>query len=307
MRKCRFPFAGNLNSTSGPDVLVAAISEALRGDPRFADLNEQPRGADDIAWFPVGHHLIAKFMREGRPFAIGPNVIFGNSQMPGACAGEPELLAYQNYAAIFTLSRWYSALQQKHFAQKTNHFILDYPLPREWTRLPWEDIADRYPHNFPIVQQQDIDATIFMKGAEPETKIVAELMRRFPNGRVVQYGRYNRTNLFEAARSSRACFYISREDHYPLAAVEIALMGCPIISDEKSCPVLQHGVNGICAPVRERGESEPFAWTADAAERLAVEWKAAADMDRGAIRAATIRKHAPALMRERVAAQLGLG
>jgi hypothetical protein len=294
MRRCRFPFAGDLNSTSGPDVLVAAISEALRGDDRFADLNAQPWGADDVAWFPVGHHLIAQFMREGRPFAIGPNVAFQNSQMPGCDVAERQLLLCQNFAAIFTLSRWYSALQQKHFAQKSKHFILDYPLPREWIDDGWG--GDRL-H----------DAMIFLKGGQCERAIGAELSTHFASGRSIRYGEYNRHDLFTAARTSRTCFYISREDHYPLAAVEIALMGCPIISDEKSCPVLQHGVNGICAPVRERGESDPFAWTPDAAERLAVEWKAAAAMDRCAIREATIRKHSPSLMRERVAAQLGLG
>lgn len=297
MRKCRFPFAGDLTSRSGPDVLVAALSEALRPDPRFADLNVQPWGADDIAWFPVGHWLIKKFMAEGRPFAIGPNVLFGDSQQPGACGGERELLAYQNFAGIFTLSRWYSALQQKHFAQKSRHYILDYPLPQAWVV---EDF-------FLGGKLKSYDAIIFVKGGATEQQIAVALSCRIESCRLLQYGQYTRTELFALAASSRVCFYISREDHYPLAAVEIGLMGCPIISDERACPVLQHGVNGIIATVRERGESEPFAWTADAADRMAVEWKAAANMNRSAIREATIRQHSPALCRERVAAQLQLG
>jgi len=274
-------------------VLVAAISEALRGDVRFADLNEQPWGPDDVAWFPVGHHLIAKFIKEGRSFAIGPNVAFQLSQQPGYDDSERAIMAYQNYAAIFTLSRWYSALQQKHYEQKSRHYILDYPLPLAWQEKPYRFVRDG-------------SAMVFVKGGPAEHKIANELARRF-NVLPTVYGSYTRDDLFYRSGRSRACFYVSREDHYPLAAVEIGLMGCPIISDEKSCPVIIHGVNGICAAVRERGENDPFAWTADAADRLAVEWRAATQIDRVAIRGATIRKHSPELLRERVAAQLGLG
>ncbi len=300
MRRCRFPFAGDLNSRSGPDVLVAALSEALRPDPRFADLNEQPWGPDDVAWFPVGHHLIAKFMAEGRPFAIGPNVLFGHSQHPGAYGIEPQLLAYQNFAAVFTLSRWYSALQQKHFTQKSKHFILDYPLPQSWIPLANNKISERFVSS----------GMIFRKGGAAEQGIAVAIKMLLPaNFHLTEiiYGRYSRSDLFYAAKCSPVCFYISSEDHYPLAAVEIGLMGCPIISDEKICSVVQHGITGIISAVRERGESDEFKWTDDAAERMIVEWKAATAMDRSAVREATIRKHDPALMRERVAAQLGLG
>ena len=117
----------------------------------------------------------------------------------------------------------------------------------------------------------------------------------------MQYGQFTREQLFDAARSSRVCFYVSREDHYPLTAVEIGLMGCPIVSDEKSCPVVAHGLTGIVAPVRERGESEPFAWTPDASERMAAEFEAAASLRPEEVRAATIAKHSPERCRERVA------
>jgi hypothetical protein len=293
VRKCRFPYAGDLSSTSGPDVLVAAITTAIRDDPRFANLNDHPWGPDDIAWYPVGHAWIWDAMKKGQPFAVGPNVLYGSSQQPGACDGEAQLMAYQNYAAIFTLSRWYSALQQKHFAQKSKHYILDYP-------NPWLESK--------LVTTQDTDAFIFIKGGDAEKQVAREIRI---NGQIVPvvvgYGRYTRDVLFDTARRSKVCFYISREDHYPLAAVEITLMGCPIVSDERSCPVLRHGINGIIAAVRERGESDPFVWAKDAAERMAVEYSGACKLDRAMVRAATIAAHDPALMRERVAAQLGLG
>lgn len=296
MRRCRFPFGGDLNSTSGPDVLLAALSEALHGDPRFEPLACGPQPADTVAWYPTYHwaNEIRAAMTRGERFAVGPNVIFSDSQQPGVGGFETALLQYPNLAASLCLSRWYAALQEKHFKAKTPVFILDYPLPQAWI---WRD-AFTYTgeHLF-----------AFIKGGAAEFAVFAALQKHFPTMTAIHYGRYAREQLFTASQSSAACFYISREDHYPLAAVEIGLMGCPIISDEKICSVVQHGVTGIIAAVRERGESDGFRWTADAAERMAVEWKAAAQMDRGAVREATIRKHSAALMRERVAAQLGLG
>jgi hypothetical protein len=233
-------------------------------------------------------------IRSGKRIAIGPNVAFCNSQYPGQGDGERELLAYQNYAAVMTLSRWYSALQQKWFAQKSNHYILDYPLPQLWVGA-WTPTTP------------SVDAFIFIKGGAEERRIGYELKRRFTNSITLEYGSYSREQLFDAARRSRVCFYVSREDHYPMAAVEITLTNCPIISDERACPAFKHGITGIVAAVRERGESDPFVWAKDAAERLAVEYAGACKLDRGMVRASTITAHDPALMRERVAAQLGLG
>jgi hypothetical protein len=178
--------------------------------------------------------------------------------------------------------------------QKSRHYILDYPLPQKWLTIP-------------IDAQNDFDAMIFLKGGAIEQTIANEIRTRIPRSVIIQYGAYTRDQLFDAARRSKCCFYISREDHYPLAAVEITLTGCPIVSDERSCPVLRHGANGILAAVRERGESDPFVWAKDAAERMAVEYAGACKLDRSMVRAATIAAHDPALMRERVAAQLGLG
>lgn len=292
---CRFPFtpAAGLDSTSGPTVLVAALTDALRADPRFEDINAGPLRADDVPWFPVHSAQLVKCMREGRRVAIGPNVLFGSSQAPGACAGEKELMAYENYAAIFTLSRWYSELTRRHFTQKTNHFILDYILPAAWLRQPSCALIAR-------------DAMIYLKGGKEETRIADALRAAFPSHVLIRYGAFTRAQLFEAARTSRACFYISREDHYPLAAVEIGLMGCPIISDERACPVVAHRLTGLVCPVRERAEDAPFTWAADSANRLAAEWPGAVVMDRAAIRGRTIARHSAPAAVERIASALKL-
>ena len=292
---CRFPFtpAAGLDSTSGPTVLVAAFTDALRADPRFEDINAGPLRENDVPWFPVHSAQLVKCLAEGRRLAIGPNVLFGSSQAPGACGGEQTLMAYENYAAIFTLSRWYSELTRKHFKQQARHFILDYILPGSWLREP----------HCALIKQ---DAMIYLKGGKEETHIADALAAAFPSHVLVRYGAFTRAQLFEAARTSRACFYISREDHYPLAAVEIGLMGCPIISDERSCPVAAHRLTGLLTPVRERAEDAPFTWAADAAERLVAEWPGAVMMDRAAIRGRTIARHSAETAVERIASALDI-
>lgn len=287
MPRIRFPFAGNLNSHSGPDVLVGAITEAIRNDPRFVDLNKSPWQEGDITWYPVLSQALLADIHAGRQIAIGPNVLFADSQQPGAGEHERRLMAYENYAAVFTLSRWYSALQQRLFLQKRKHFVLDYPLPEQWLTRP-------------VLKEQKQPGFVFFKGGPAEYAIVQHFvnLRALP---VVQYGSYSRDQLFDQAGRSRVCFYVSREDHYPLAAVEIGLMGCPIISDERACPVIRHGVNGIICPVRERGEQERFAWTADAADRMLNEARGAESIPRDVVREATLTIHSAARFRDRVA------
>ena len=297
-RVCRFSFTpvSGLDTTSGASVAVAALSEALRGDARFRPPAVGALGAEDIRWYPgastglIGALDLDAF--HGR-IAIGPQVLFANSQAPGAGAHERALMDYGGYAAIFTFSRWYQELLKLNMRQRTRHVLLDYPLPAAWLGEEW-------------TREVVTDVLIYVKGGAEEQRIATALREAFPSSRVLPYGGFTRAELFEAARTSRACFYISREDHYPLAAVEIGLMGCPIISDEKACPVLVHRLTGIAAPVRERDTRAPFAWAPDAAERLAAEFRAACLLDRGETRLTVVRRHDPALCVERIAAALGL-
>ncbi len=297
-RLCRFPFTPltDLNSTSGPTVLVAAFSEALRADGRFADLNEPEWGVEDVPWFPVGHHLIQTRVRTGQEFAIGPNVVWGLSYHPGIGPLEKELMAYQNFAAVFCLSRWYSASVQRGFVQKARHYLIDFPVPAAWEALP---ATSNPTHEF----------MLFVKGGAQEQAIAKALtegpLAPFTNI-VLTYGRYERAQLLDAARRCRVCYYIGREDNYPLAAVEIGLMGCPIISDERSCPTMIHGLTGLCAPVRERCDHEPFAWAADAAERMAALHESARRLDRDMVRSVTLARNNRQEFAGRVAAALRL-
>lgn len=285
-----YPFGGNVHATSGIDTLFGALSQCLSKYPdHFAPMRKPEPG--DVEWYPVASNALFDAVRQGRLVAIGPNVTFGYSQTPGAYPTERELMGYQNYAAIFTMSRWYSELHRLTYAQKTGHVLLDYPIPDEW-------IAE------PCMGSQCHDVMVYLKGGADEHRIADAITKAFPQHVVIEYGKYKRADLFEAARTSCACFYLSREDHCPMAALEIGLMGCPIISDEKACPVLFHRLTGIVAPVRERDTRSPFAWSTDAAARMIDQAGAAWQMDRELVRRCVIARHSGALTVSRILAAL---
>lgn len=279
-RICRVTLGGDLNSTSGPSVALAIMTESLREDSCFQDLdmaNNKSLNTDDLVWISIywDRPKILSLIAEGRRFAIGPNVLFDYSQSPGLNDTERKIMEYDNYAAIFWQSRWYAELGRKNFRQKISHYVLSCPLPQSWINRPYSKI-------------QDIDALIFSKGGDNELKIANQLALLFPNHKIIS-GNYKREELFEYASRSKVCFHISREDSYSIASAEINLAGCPILSDEKSSPVVRHGVTGFLVPVRERSEKEPFTWDLDSAYRLADLFDAATDLDRNIIRSATIQ------------------
>jgi len=289
---------GDPNSTSGPSVLMAAILEAVKDHPGFSVIDfvmGQQIAPGEVLWIPLYTHLIALNVAigAGTPLAIGPNVVFASSQAPGSGPCENTILAHQQYTAIFWLSRWYAALGQRHFRQQTRHVVLDFPLPAAWREIPY-------------ARRIDTDALVYVKGGPVEQAIGDAICKAFPSSRLLSYGAYTRQDLLDGAARSRACFYISREDNYPLAAVEIGLMGCPIVSDERSCPVMLHRLTGITVPVRERGCSEPFQWVDSAAADLARAWPEAVALDRGHIRETILRRHDPALAVMRIANAFGV-
>lgn len=293
MKTCRFPFGGDLNARSGLDVMLGALSEALRGDPRFVPMDDRPPAADEIDWHPVLSSRLLTNVRAGAICAIGPNVLYGHSQTPGATETEREVMACRVYAAVFTFSRWYSELLRLTMAQRARHVLLDFPLPLMWTQLPWNAPRER-------------GAMIFLKGGEAERRLADGIASRHPDALVIEYGHYTRDALLDAARRSAVCYYVCREEHFGIAAVEITLMGCPIISDEKACPTVAHGITGRIAPIRERDTRAPFAWAPDAAERFLDEYDAARRLDRQFIRRAVLVRHDPQSAVAKIATALHL-
>ncbi len=202
----------------------------------------------DIPWLKVGGalqhgevpwiwswqdtELAVQFAEWRRPFIIGPNVLFANSQRPGAGRHEITLLDAETCILQFTESDWYASLIQSHLDRNEAPIVIwHYPI---------------YPEpGGPL--EPDTDLLIYLKDLTLGRE-VARAQQKFPKSKVVAYGHYNREAMIEVARRSRACLYLSSDDRGPLAAAEIALSGCPLIGIERGCPWVQIPQLGIEVP-----------------------------------------------------------
>lgn len=75
--------------------------------------------------------------------------------------------------------------------------------------------------------------------------LLEHLADMFPRHIQIHYGQYERGQLFEAARRSRACAYLADDDHGPLALQEILLAGCPVVGVRTGASFVKTGETGI--------------------------------------------------------------
>ena len=75
--------------------------------------------------------------------------------------------------------------------------------------------------------------------------LLEHLADMFPRHIQIHYGQYERGQLFEAARRSRACVYVADDDHGPLALQEILLAGCPVVGVRTGASFVKTGETGI--------------------------------------------------------------
>ena len=81
--------------------------------------------------------------------------------------------------------------------------------------------------------------------------MLEHLAEVFPRHIQIHYGQYQREQLFEAARRSRACAYLADDDHGPLALQEILLAGCPTVGVRTGASFVRSGETGVlvdCLP-----------------------------------------------------------
>ncbi len=163
---------------------------------------------------------------EGRPFILGPCVFFGNADAPGAGHGEKMLIDSPHCVMMFTESRWYADLIEAHRGPRNTAPLHIWPFPID--PQPKGPASPKY------------DLLIYAKsGYEskgPEPTLVAELQNAYPNNCTIYYGGYHRELLWEKARRSRCCAYLSRSDRGPLALAEILLCGCPAVGVRTGAP-----------------------------------------------------------------------
>lgn len=88
------------------------------------------------------------------------------------------------------------------------------------------------------------DLLIYAKnGHRPQ--LLEHLADAFPRHIQIHFGQYQREQLFEAARRSRACAYLADDDHGPLALQEILLAGCPTVGVRTGASFVRTGETGV--------------------------------------------------------------
>jgi len=165
-----------------------------------------------------------------RPFIVGPNVLFEDSRYPCRAAAEAAICNAASCRLMFTESTWYADLIEKHRGPPNHAPLVLWPYP-----------IDPKPGG-PLPAQFDL--LIYAKG-NYRRGLVSRLLRHLPRTRLVVYGQYRREELFELARRSRCCLYLSHDDRGPLALAEILLAGCPAIGIPTGAPFIQPGRTGV--------------------------------------------------------------
>ncbi|OHB72847.1 MAG: hypothetical protein A2V70_01520 [Planctomycetes bacterium RBG_13_63_9] len=217
---------------SGPSNGQYALQKALRaGQPEWLKIGGTLRSGE-IPWFWSWQDRIhaARCAAAGRPFIVGPNVLFEDSRRPCHVSAERAVCNAASCRLMFTESEWYRDLIEQYRGPGNRAPIVLWPYP-----------IDPKPGG-PLTVEYDL--LIYAKGNYPRA-LIARLARHVARVRVLVYGRYRREELFEAARRSRCCMYLSTDDRGPLALAEILLSGCPTIGVPRGAPFIQPGQTGI--------------------------------------------------------------
>ena len=233
MPKVRLIRAVTVAGRSGPRNGQYALQKALAARrPEWLQLGGTLQ-ADEIPWFWcwLDRPAAAICARAGRPFIAGPNVLFDNSRFPGAGAGERDVLEAASCRLLFTESEWYRRLIDRHRGPANRAPVVIWPYP-----------IDPKPGG-PIDPPQ-YDLLLYVK-TSGFSGLAAALGRRYLRSRRVRYGRYRRERLWQLARRSRCCLYLSDDDRGPLALAEILLCGCPTVGLPTGAPFVRQGRTGI--------------------------------------------------------------
>ena len=179
---------------------------------------------------------------QGRPFLLGPNVLFQDSRRPRQFATERRLCDARSCRLLFTESEWYRDLIAENLGPQCRAPIAVWPYPVELPTDP-TDLAD---------PADPTDPLIYAKSGYTPRQLSA-LVRRFPGSEVLRYGHYRREELLAAARRARVCVYLSDDDRGPLALAEVLLCGCPAVGIRRGAPWIDHRLNGAVVPSLDIG------------------------------------------------------
>lgn len=224
--------AGRDGPTNGMFALQNVLRQRIGEGLNWLSIKSLPVSQGALPWFWnwADRRYANWWNSEGRPFVQGPNMLFINSGCPRIDRDECGLLDAKNCRGMFCHSEWYSEHIAKHRGPANRSPIIQWPYPID--PIPSGPTDAKY------------DLLIYAKnGTRPQ--LLEFLERTFKNHVTIHYGRFERGELWEAARQSRACAYLADDDHGPLALQEILLSGCPVVGVRTGAPFIQDGLSGI--------------------------------------------------------------
>ena len=209
-----------------------ALQKALRARlPDWLKIGGQLRdGEIPWIWSWEDRQTAVAYTAAGRPFVVGPNVLFADSRRPCRAPGERAICRAASCRLMFTESAWYRDLIERYRGRRNRAPIVTWPYPIDPT--PGGPLPGEY------------DLLIYAKSGYEE-QLIRSLRRCFPRTYVLRYGGFTRPVLWNVARRSRCCLYLSDDDRGPLALAEILLSGCPAIGLPTGAPFIRHGTTGV--------------------------------------------------------------
>lgn len=259
MTRVRLVREVNAPDGHGPNNGQCALQKALRAvRPDWFRIGGDVQPGE-IPWFwSCTDGRAASIMAlSGRPVVIGPNVLFADSRRPCKTRFERKLCNAPAVRLIFTESDWYAELIREHLEQDPQPAVVVWPYPIDPCPVgPVDGPAD------PVY-----DLLVFAKSGH-DRNLVTRLLQRYRRSAVIEYGRFERSDLWEVARHSRACVYLSDDDRGPLALAEILLSGCPAVGVPKGAPWL---VDDGMGELVDRLEFDPLVEAIDRVARFSHE------------------------------------
>jgi hypothetical protein len=232
--------SGRNGPQNGQYALQKALRQRMHRDISWLSIGGEPR-PDELPWFWcwLDRPAAVGWLLAGRTLVQGPNTLFLDSRRPRSDALEQTLLDTQRCRLMFTESEWYRQLIQRHRGPRSQAPIVLWPYPID-------------PRPGGPIDPAEYDLLIYAKDRDRED-LVETLTRHYRRCCVLQYGQFHREELWEAARRSRACCYLSSDDRGPLALAEILLCGCPTVGIPTGAPFVQPGRTGLLLDRWDRG------------------------------------------------------
>lgn len=217
---------------AGPFSGMASLQKALRAyGPEWLHIESgartpppRYRRGEEIPWYwswmdiGRGERDCSKDAQDAYPFVVGPNV-------------DPNVRVMRTAACrlIFTHTPRMTDRYQRVVRPDPATQFVTWPYPID--PQPDGPLPDEY------------DLLIYTKGRW-DPALLESIERRWPRSVLLSYGSYLRQDLYDAARRSRCCLYMSHADTGSLAQAETLLAGCPNAGTSQGSPWIIDGENG---------------------------------------------------------------